>query len=684
MSFLYPSVLWGLAAVSLPLIIHLISLRNTKTLDFSSIRHIQELEHETIRKIKIRQWILIALRMGIISALVLMVSGPIQIHESAWVPSEKESTVVVVIDNSASMAVTENRISFLDRVKADLPKIISSFDGLVNLYVYQTTPVQQLFEGILEKGMTINTTDWNIQQEVGRDKIWSVVDSVLKSVGSNAINRECFILSDFPSVPPSNFNSEFDGWRFYCIGREELKDNVSITDISAVSQIKLPNHLLKLNTKIENMGPVEKRNIPVELYLNEERVGQIVSHFQPLRSKDFLFQVYPGKSGVIRGKLEIPRDDYQLDDRQTFELTIPEQISCKVIANSQAELFMLRTVLESISGKERFLDVELKVMDQIERIYLGETDVLILQDPKALSASAIESVKRFLRRGGSILWFSGDNYAGIKSISKSNLNLPVFREKVELTGESFFSVEVRDRDNPILQELNLRDLESALPQIFRYNKVDYSANNRVVLALNNGDPFFIEIPHSGSQVYYFTSPLDLRWNDFGMKGILIPLIHRLLILSATDEINTSMVEVGESKYIKIKKELINEKWSVVTPSGNKILVVPDYTREALIINQINELGSYEVFSGSDFYTAFSSKLSPFEKPSLRADQDQIISVVGQNKTVWITPGMDIGNTILTQRHGQALWRTFLIVAIILFMIESYLSRPRPDAIKTKP
>jgi hypothetical protein len=77
-------------------------------------------------------------------------------------------------------------------------------------------------------------------------------------------------------------------------------------------------------------------------------------------------------------------------------------------------------------------------------------------------------------------------------------------------------------------------------------------------------------------------------------------------------------------------------------------------------------------------------LSPFEKPSLRADQDQIISVVGQNKTVWITPGMDIGDTILTQRHGQALWRTFLIVAIILFMIESYLSRPRPDAIKTKP
>ena len=123
-------------------------------------------------------------------------------------------------------------------------------------------------------------------------------------------------------------------------------------------------------------------------------MGQIVSHFQPQRSKEFLFQVYPGKSGVIRGKLIIPRDDYSLDDIQTFELTIPEQITCKVIANSQDETFLLKTVLESISGKDRFLDVELKVMNTIERIYLDETDILILQDPKYLSPSVIESIKR--------------------------------------------------------------------------------------------------------------------------------------------------------------------------------------------------------------------------------------------------------------------------------------------------
>ena len=147
MSFLFPAVLWGLIAVSLPIIIHLISLRHTKTVDFSTIRHIKALEHETIRKLKIRQWILILLRMGIISALVLMVSGPILMNDSLWIPSENESTAVIIIDNSASMAVMKDRHTYLDKVKAELCNIASSEDIFIvedatysELYFHEKQP----------------------------------------------------------------------------------------------------------------------------------------------------------------------------------------------------------------------------------------------------------------------------------------------------------------------------------------------------------------------------------------------------------------------------------------------------------------------------------------------------------------------------------------------------------------
>ncbi|MDP6991918.1 MAG: BatA domain-containing protein [Candidatus Marinimicrobia bacterium] len=683
MAFLFPNILWGLLAASLPLVIHLISLRRTKTVAFSSIQHIKALEHNAIKKLKIMQWILIALRMTIIAALVLMVSGPIQVNDAAWVPSEKESVAVMIIDNSASMAVTKDRDSFLDQAKSEIPDILSSFTGLVHLRVMQTSPPKEIYSGTIEPGDQIHPDRWPIKQSASQDDLWAVVDETLSNTNANMPNRECFILSDFPSSPPSSIKESFPEWRFYGFGRAPLVDNVSVNELVALSQIKLPNHLLKLNTKIENMGSVERRNVPVELYLNDERVGQIVSHFQPGRLKDFLFQVYPGKSGIVRGKLELPHDHFSLDDRQTFELTIPEQISCKVIASSQSDLFMLRTVLESINGQDRFLDLELKVLPQIERIYLEETDVLILQDPKSFTPSAIESIKRFLNRGGSILWFAGTNYPSLESVTFSNLQLPTMGEQIMLDGSSYFSVRIDDRDNPLLQELNLRDLEEALPQVYGYNQVSPKQGHKQILSLNNDDPFLMEIPFGGSPIYLFTSPLDLRWNDFSMKGLLIPMIHRLLILSATDELNTGMVVVDAPKTIRIPKELINQKWAIETPSGNRILVVPDYNEGAIVFDQTNELGSYEVYAGSEFFTAFSTRLSPYESPKLRASTNEIFQAVGADRMVWLSPGTPIKETIESQRHGRTLWRTFLIIALALFMIESYLSRPKRDGMKTK-
>ncbi len=140
------------------------------------------------------------------------------------------------------------------------------------------------------------------------------------------------------------------------------------------------------------MGVVDRRNVNVEIYLNNERSGQIVSHFNPGAVKDFLFQAYPGKSGVISGKIELANDDYSLDNTQTFELNIPEQISCKVIATSQDDLLIIKTILESISGPDNLFDIELKVQPEIDKISLENADILILQDPKVFSSAALKKL----------------------------------------------------------------------------------------------------------------------------------------------------------------------------------------------------------------------------------------------------------------------------------------------------
>ena len=208
MSFLFPNILWGLFGLTIPIIIHLFSLRKSKTVEFSSIHHIQALEKKNIKKLKIVQWILILLRMGIIACLILMLSGPLLVNKTIWIPSEKESVAVIIIDNSASMSVTNDRISFLNQAIKDIPIILSSFDGLVNLNIFQTTPPLEIYSGIVEKGINLQSQNWQINQSNGKDKLWTLVDSLLSSIDSSFPNRECFILSDFQSEPPKNLKNK--------------------------------------------------------------------------------------------------------------------------------------------------------------------------------------------------------------------------------------------------------------------------------------------------------------------------------------------------------------------------------------------------------------------------------------------------------------------------------------------
>jgi hypothetical protein len=682
MSFLFPNILWGLFGLTIPLVIHLYNLRKSKTMDFSSIQHIQALEKKNIKKLKIIQWLLIFLRMGIIASLIFMFSGPLIVNKSIWIPSEKESTAVIIIDNSASMSVKNEQDSFLDQAKENIPKILTSFEGLVNLKVIQTTPPIVIYSGIIENGVNLDYTNWKIPQSNGKDNLWNLVDSLLNSIDSTLPNKECFILSDFQSVPSQSLKDKFLDWKLYFLSSDLLNDNIAIKEISSINQIKMPNDLLTLDAKIENMGRNEIKNLPVELYLNNERVGQIVSNFKSNTNKEFSFQVYPGKSGVVSGKVEIPPDNFLLDNKQTFELNIPEQISCKVIASSENGLLIIKTVLQSISGEDEFLDLELKLLSEIERIYLDETDVLIVEDPLIIKPMAIESIKRFLNEGGSIIWFSGKNYKNINEQVTSNLSLPIFLEEIELDKKSYLTVKVVDRKNPLLQDFNIRNLEESLPKIFIYNSVNKKNDHNSILDLNNDDPFLIKIPYSGSQIYFFTSPLDMKWNDFTIKGLLVPLIHRLLILSATNELNTQRIEINNPKIISLSNELINKEWSVKLPSGRKILVIPDYINEVIIFEETTELGSYEVFADGIFYTAFSTKLSINESPKYRTSFEKIYSAIGADNLVWVSNDMSIKETIRSQRFGKLLWRTFLLIAIILFLLESYISKPNPNAMKS--
>ena len=71
MAFLFPGILWGLLALSVPIIVHFFNLQRPKQILFSNVAFVKEVKKSVVRRLKFKQWLLLLLRLLAISALVL-------------------------------------------------------------------------------------------------------------------------------------------------------------------------------------------------------------------------------------------------------------------------------------------------------------------------------------------------------------------------------------------------------------------------------------------------------------------------------------------------------------------------------------------------------------------------------------------------------------------------------------
>ena len=118
MQLTYPAFLWALCALAIPILIHLFNLRRYKRIHFTNVRLLKEIEFETKSRSKIKRWLILLSRLGVILALVFAFTLPFLPDKSASaVKNTQEQHVSIYLDNSFSMAVDERPESALNLAK---------------------------------------------------------------------------------------------------------------------------------------------------------------------------------------------------------------------------------------------------------------------------------------------------------------------------------------------------------------------------------------------------------------------------------------------------------------------------------------------------------------------------------------------------------------------------------------
>ena len=123
-----PIFLFGLAAISIPIIIHLFNFRRYKKVYFTNVEFIKEIKQETKKKSKIKHLLILLFRILAIACLVFAFARPFIPVNQSLINQGVANAVSIFIDNSFSLEAVSESGNLLDEAKSKAAEIASIYE----------------------------------------------------------------------------------------------------------------------------------------------------------------------------------------------------------------------------------------------------------------------------------------------------------------------------------------------------------------------------------------------------------------------------------------------------------------------------------------------------------------------------------------------------------------------------
>ena len=110
MTFLHAAFLGGAAAVIVPIVLHLVMRRQPKHLEFPALRFVKLRQQSNRRQMRLRNWLLLALRCAVVALLALALARPSIVASGVLGDQEAPVAAALVFDTSPRMQYRQQKI----------------------------------------------------------------------------------------------------------------------------------------------------------------------------------------------------------------------------------------------------------------------------------------------------------------------------------------------------------------------------------------------------------------------------------------------------------------------------------------------------------------------------------------------------------------------------------------------
>ncbi len=716
MTFLNFVLLGGVAAASIPLIIHLLHRSRFRVVKWGATHLMDATLIKNSRRIRIEQLLLLILRCLIPAVLAFCMARPVLSQLTALAGASKTS-MVLLLDNSYSMESGGKDTGNFVQARTTASEIITSLgrgsDVEVILMAGDNPELESIPNFDLSRlGKAVNELDAGY----GRANVAGSFEKAAAMLGKmQNTYRQIVVVGDFQKVSWSEEEAPTRSRAAELLKGMPLppqvtfvhqgvegRDNVSVESLDFSRLIVGIRQPIQVRANLRNFGDRQYSDLRVYFRVDGTEKGASQINLGPGERQQVLFTHAFETAGSH--VIEVVADADTLKADNSFQAAIPVWDTVPVL------LFNGAPSVEPLKGETDFLEIALqpfgksksdltdlittKVIDNENGLKIEDLPkyrTVVLANVRQLSDRWVRALRDFVNNGGGLLIFPGDRidttwYNRVLANDNGLLPLPLASLNTESTSKKPTKIISQNYSHPAMEMFNdprngnLADGEISSWFKLAERKEEQTIN--VLARFETGEPFLVEKKLGEGRIIMSAIPCDADWSNLPVRSFYLPLTQRLVVYLASTIFPPRNFEVGKPAAVFLDKTAIGKKALMVDPAGQKhdVPVIDKGTRGLAEFRETQRPGQY-------LLTAPDGKMTHFVASTSREESDLVQLTAAERENVAkpfeakvITSFKEFQELDRSRRFGSELWRPLMwLVLAMLFselLLQQWITRRR--------
>jgi len=664
MTFLYPSFLWALTALSIPIIIHLFNFRKTQRIYFSSNRFLKQVQEATTAKRKLKHYLILASRLLFLLFLVLAFSQPI-------IPASEQFSanrnISIYLDNSLSMSVpVEEKTRALDAGIGYVRQVVEIFpaDTRYRLLTNDFAPFSNSYKTKAEIQDLLSQIRLSpVSRQLGE------VKERFQSSSRADQSDELFWISDFQQSTIGQLNNTlFDSlqrWHLVPL-TYQTTTNIFIDSAYLENPFVVGGEKNTLHVRLRNDGAKAVEQLRVKVAVNGIQTGtssvNVAANGRALTS----FDLTTGLTGISQATISFNDYPVSFDNEFYLALNFTEKIRVVEI-KSKAGV----TPVERVFGNKQVFSFRSFTVSNFNYSLLSEADLVVVNGLHQFDLSLSQALRSYIDNQGALFFIPA---AIPDNVSYRNfLKLP----SLAILGPTpLTELDYPDFNNPFFENVfEERSARLAMPQATKL--LDWGNDRSSILRFKNDQPFLSVFNQSG-KVYILATPLENEFTTFHNSALFVPVMYRMAASGKKSEWKP-YYSLNES-YINIRLDSIFGEQPLKLVGNQEIIPAQRKLADQVIMELPRftmSVGFYKVTYDRDTVGLLAFNLHRNESLLKQLSGEEVKQQLGNPDAISIFEANSeeaFSNEIKARYLGTPLWKYALILGLFFLLVEILLIR----------